>query len=279
MREENLKYRMPLSHTYQNANSFHYSSCNKDKPANKTINYKDYNTTQEDDQEYQLMANNNKNKGKSIINLVSEDLKKEYSNKYNYYNKGLKNIFIISIFLIICIFIEFRYLSPSETNIIVLIMSVISTSFCFLLLINLRGKALIDTYIYVTFYIFAMIESILFFSLFLLKAINFILIYKSINSGACVKKYRCPGYFIYLFILILNLVLFFSFILCIKFIFVLFLEGFKILFMKEKTLFQKQIEINEKKPKNGKIEFDEEHDESNNKSLNHSNSKDELKDE
>ena len=48
--------------------------------------------------------------------------------------------------------------------------------------------------------------------------------------------------------------------------------------MKEKTLFQKQIEINEKQ-NSGKIEFTQEHDKSINESLNHLNSKDELKDE
>ena len=269
MAEENLKYRMPLSHTYQKANNFHFSSYIQDKPANKTINY---NSSREDEQEYQLLANNNKNKGKSIVNLTSEDLKKEYSKKYNYYNNGLNYIFIISIFLIICIFIEFKYLGPLDPNLVILIMSFISAGFCFLQLINLRGKALIDTYVYVTFYICSMIESILFFSIFIIKIINFILTYKSINSGACAKKYRCPGYFIYLFILIINLIIFFSTILCIKFIFVLFSDGFKILFMKEKTIFQKQIEINEKNKKNGK-KFDEEHE-----SLYHLNSKDEPKD-
>ena len=274
MTEENLKYKMPISHTYQNPNNFHFSSYIQDKPANKTLNYKDYNTSREDEQEYQLMANINKNKGKSIINLTSEDLKKEYSDKYNYYNNGLNYIFILSVFLIICIFIEFKYLGPLEPNIIILVMSFISAGFCFLQLINLRGKALIDTYVYVTFYICSMIESILFFSIFIFKLINFILIYKSINSGACSKKYRCPGYFIYLFILILNLIIFFGISLCIKFIFVLFLDGFKILFMKEKTIFQKQIEINEKKDKNDKKVFNEEYE-----SLNHLKSKDELKDE
>ena len=275
MIEENLKYKMPISHTYKNPNIFHFSSYIKEIPANKTINYKDYSTIQEDEQEYQIMANKNKNREKSIINLTSENLKKEYSNKYNYYNSGLKYIFIISFFLIICIFIEFKYLRPSETNIIILIMCVISAGFSFLLLINIRGKALIDTYAYATFYIFLMIESLLFISLFLFKVINFILTYRSINSGECKKKYRCPGYFIYLFILIFNLILFFSISLCIKFVFVLFFDGFNILFMKEKTFFQKQIEINEKKQKSGKIEFAEGHDESINKTL---NSIDELKD-
>ena len=278
MSEENLKYRMPMSHTYENPNKFHFSSYVKDNPANKTTNYRDYSTIKEDEQEYQLMANNNKNKGKSIINLTSENLKKEYLNKYNYYDNGFKYIFIISFLLFFCILIEFRYLGPSETNIVIQIMCVISAGLCFLLLINIRGKALIDIYAYATFYVFSMIESILFFSLFLLKVINFILIYKSINSGTCAKKYRCPGYFIYLFILVLNLVLFFCIILCIKFTFVLFLDGFNILFMKEKTLFQKQIEINEKQ-NSGKIEFTQEHDKSINESLNHLNSKDELKDE
>lgn len=276
--EENLKYRMPISHTYQNPNNLHFSSYIKDKPANNIIKYKDYSTIQEDEQEYQLMASKNKNRDKTIINLTSGNLIKEYSNKYNYYNNGLKGILIISVFLIICIFIEFRHLGPSEINIVILIMCIISAGFCFLLLINIRGKALIDIYLYVAFYIFSMIESIIFITIFLFKIINFILIYKSINSGSCAKKYRCPGYFIYYFILIFNLIIFFSIALCSHFIFVLFLDGFNILFMKEKTLFQKQIEINEKgNIGSGKIEFHEEQDENINSSLNHLNSKDELK--
>ena len=51
-----------------------------------------------------------------------------------------------------------------------------------------------------------------------------------------------------------------GFAIYIKFIFELFLDGFNILILKKKTLFQRQIEINENKGRGGKIEFTDEND-------------------
>ena len=60
-----------------------------------------------------------------------------------------------------------------------------------------------------------------------------------------------------LFLIIFSLVNIAGVILCIKFIYYLFFEVFDILIMKEKTLFQKQLDINkiEDASKNIKIEF------------------------
>ncbi len=59
---------------------------------------------------------------------------------------------------------------------------------------------------------------------------------------------------------ILNICIFLGFAIYIKFIFELFLDGFNILILKKKTLFQRQIEINENKGRGGKIEFTDEND-------------------
>ena len=67
------------------------------------------------------------------------------------------------------------------------------------------------------------------------------------------KKYQCPGYFSYLLLLVFSITIFLSIFGYIKFTFLLFLEAFKILFMKKKTFLQRHIEINEKRIKAEKL--------------------------
>ena len=277
MDEENYRYRMPINKISKNPNTFHFYSYFFDNVISKKRKYRDLSKSPEIEKEYQEMIDN-KNlllKRKSIINLTSEILKNKYNKLYNYYNNGLNQTFIISISLIICIFIEIKNLGPSENNVAILIMSCISASFSFMLIVNIKGKAIIDTYGYIPFYLFSMIESVLFLCLFIFKIINFIIIYNRLNSNACSKKYKCPGYFFYLLVLIINLAIFIGKIFCFKFIYSLFFDGFKILILKKKTLFQEQIELNE--GKGGQIEFVDEKNESIDNSLNQLNSQDELK--
>jgi hypothetical protein len=233
------------------------------------------------EKEYQQISRENLlKKEKTIINLTSEKLQKEYTNKISYLNSGIKNIIILSIFLIFNTFLELKFLGPSETNVAILILCFISSTFCFMLLINIKGKALIDSYGYISFYIISIVESILLLFLFILKLINFIVTFNNLNSnGKCRNKYKCPNYFIYLLILVANLIMFLGFLLCGKSIFILFLDGFNILFLKKKTLFQKQIDIyeEERREKDRKIEFADDTNESINNSLYQLNSKDELK--
>ena len=272
MDEENYRYRMPINKISKNPNTFHFYSYFFDNVISKKRKYRDLSKSPEIEKEYQEMIDN-KNlllKRKSIIDLTSEDLKNKYNKLYTYYNNGLNQTFIISISLIICIF-----LGPSENNVAILIMSCISASFSFMLIVNIKGKAIIDTYGYIPFYLFSMIESVLFLCLFIFKIINFIIIYNRLNSNACSKKYKCPGYFFYLLVLIINLAIFIGKIFCFKFIYSLFFDGFKILILKKKTLFQEQIELNE--GKGGQIEFVDEKNESIDNSLNQLNSQDELK--
>ena len=94
-------------------------------------------------------------------------------------------------------------------------------------------------------------------------------------KDSCKNKYKCPGYFIYLLILICNIIIFLGFLLCGKFSINMFCDGFNVLFLKKKTLFQKQIEIDlkEKKVQDRKIEFTDDKDESINNSLSQLNSK------
>lgn len=281
MEEENFKYRMPINRISKNPNTFHFYSYFLDNVISNTRKYHDFSKSPEIEKEYQEIIDN-KNlilKRKSIINLTSEDLKNRYNKLYNYYNNGLNQTFFISILLIICIFLEIKKIGPSENNIAILIMSCISASFSFMLIINIKGKVLIDSYGYVAFYLFSMIESVLFLCLFIFKIINFILIYYRLNSNSYSKKNRYPGYFFYLLILIINLAIFLGKILCFKFIYNMFFDGFNILFLKQKTLFQEQIELNESKDKGGQIEFIDDKNESINSSLNQLNSQDALKTE
>ena len=278
MEEENFKYRMPMYRTIKNPSTFHFSSFFLDNVISKNRQYQDFSKSPELEKEYQAI-NENKIvlKEKSIINLTSEELKNKYITTYNYYNNGLNQTLIISILLIICIFLEIKYFEPSETNIAILILSSISLSFCFTLIINIKGKALIDTYGYVPFYLFSMIESILFLCLFIFKIANFILIYNKLNGISYSKKIKRPGYFIYLLILMINFIIIFWKMCCFKFIYNLFIDGFNILILKHKTLFQEQIELDESKNKGSQIEFVDDKNESINSSLNQFNSQDEIK--
>ena len=217
-------------------------------------------------------------KAKAIINLTSEDLKNEYSEKVNFYKSGLKNIFFFCCFIIFDIFVELKNFGPSELNVAVLIMSFLSPFLCFLLIVNINGKVLLDIYSFVVFYLFAVIESIIFISLHVIKLINIYFTYKRLRrKGACKNKYKCPGKFMYYLILFMNLIIFLIFLLFIKFIVVLFLDGFNILIMKNKTFAQRQIEINEKNKVGKKIEFTYDKNESINDSLNQLNSNNILK--
>jgi membrane-associated HD superfamily phosphohydrolase len=263
MDDINSKYSKPINQTSKIPSTFHFYSYFLDNIINKNHQYDEYSKFPELEKEYQEISNNkNLLRRKSIINLTSEDLKNKYTTICKYYNSGLNHSFIVSILLIFCLFLELKYLEPSESNIAILIISCISASFCFMLIVNINGQALIDTYGYIPFYLFSMIESVVFLCLFIFKFINFILIYIRLDENSCSKKIKCPANFIYLIIKIVNGIIFIGELFCLKFIFNLFLDGFKILILKHKTFFQKQIEINEKQNKGRKLEFTDDKNES-----------------
>ena len=279
MDNSNSKYQIPFPETIEDYSKFHFSSHYIfDKEKIRQRQYHGYSSSPIIEKEYQQISReNNIKREKSIINLTSEKLKKEYSKKYNYLNNGIKNIFIFSIILIFSTILEFKFLGPSETNVAILIMCCISVSFCFILLVNIKGKALLDSYSYISFYLLSMVESSLLSFIFIFKLINFIIVFKRLNSiDSCRNRYKCPGYSIYLLLLIVNIISFLGFLLCSKFIFDLFCEGFNILILKKKTIFQKQIDIDneEKISKDRKIEFNDENDDSINNTLRELNTND-----
>ena len=211
--------------------------------------YHSFIRTPEMDKEYNDLMNEKKLKKKSaIINLTSQILKEEYTYKYNYFKSGFKFMFLISFMLIVNAFIEFKYLSPSELNVSLLITSFISTGLIIALVINLNEKALLDTVGYSAFYLSAMIESALFFFLLLIKIYDFSLIINELimkynNNLEKENVVEQFSYRAFAFFILFNIVNISGIIFCLKFILDLFLEGFNILILKKKTFAQKQLEI------------------------------------
>jgi hypothetical protein len=209
------------------------------------------------DQEYkQLMNQKNLKRKSGIINLTSEKLKQEYTYKYNYFKSGIKFMLLISIMIVSNTFIEFKYLKITEINISLFITSVISTGLCFALLVNINEKALLDTYGYIAFYLLAMMEAILFFFLFIIKCYDLIFIINELYI-TIKNEVKYPKKQTFVFLIFFSLVNIMGILFCFQFIYHLFFEAFDILIMKEKTLFQKQLDLNkiEKATKDIKIEF------------------------
>ena len=225
-------------------------------------NYHGYNTYPEMDNEYASLLKQKKLKKKSgIINLTSEELKKEYENKNNYLKSYMNIMFLISILSSINSIIEFKYLRPAEKNAAIMILSFISAGLCFVLIVNLNANALIDSFGYQAFYFFAIFEFVIFLVLFVLKFYNFVSVFKELYASTmCKNKIRCPKFSSSIYLFIFNCVIIICQLICVKFIWNLFLEGFRILMKKEKTLFERQLELNlvEKNERNMNKEFVEE---------------------
>ena len=114
----------------------------------------------------------------------------------------------------------------------------------------------------------------------ILKIFNSILNFKRLKKNdLCKDKFKCPGPNINILIHFMNFIIFLLFLFCINFTVVLFLDSFNILISKNKTFFQRQIEINEKKNKGKKNEFKDDKDESLNNSLNQLKNKNKFKTE
>ena len=212
-------------------------------------NYHGFSSNPEMDRDYEslLQQKNAKNKS-SIINLTSDKLKKEFIFKNNYLKSNLKILFFVSILVIIISLFEHKYLKSTELSTVSLIISFISVSFCFILMVNLNAKILLDSFGYISFYLFAILETFLFFSLFLFKCFKFIYDFQEIKSNK-------NGLFKILYI-IFNSIIIFIIGICLKFIKNFFFEAFNTLTKKEKTLFQRQLELNLIEKKEGrKLEF------------------------
>ena len=272
---ENSPYLSPQMNLAERIRKLNNSS--RDNEESLKGNYHGTNSYPEMDKEYtRLLNQKNIKKNSAIIDLTNEELKKEYENKYRYHKKWIRFLFVISILYILNSLIELKYLKPSELNIVLIIMSFISLGLCFILIVNINAKALIDSFGYQAFYFFAIIEKIIFFFLFILKIYYFVHIIQELYlSTKCNKKFKCPDFSFLLFLFIFNCVIILLNLFCIKFSIQLFLEAVNILMKKDKTLFERQLELNliERKEKNRKNKFVNEE----KLDSNRDNSKDDMK--
>ena len=247
-----------------------------DQESTKKRPYHGYSSSPEAEKEYQNIVD--KRKKRCLIDITSEPLKNEYMKKINYLNNGFNLSFILSFLFLIDSYMNLKYLGPSESNVAILILSSLSMAIIFLILVNIKAKILMDPHGYVLFYLFSLILTLVLMTLYMIKIINFILVFRSLNGTKnCRHKYKCPGYSIYLLLLIFSVIIFVGILACIKFIFLVFYDAINVLTMRKKPIIQRQIELNERKEKSGKIEFVE--DESVNNSMNKLNTSDYLKTE
>ena len=260
------------------ASQYHFSSKYiLDSQTPKKREYHSYSSSIDAEKEYQELIT--RPQKRTLVDITSESLKYEYTKKINVLDNGLKHIFIVSLLCLVHCLTEFKILKMSELNVAILVINCISITLILMLFLNIKTKILIDTYGYVFFYLSSIAESVTMISLYALKVVNFVVVYNRLNGGEVCKgrnRGACSGYFGYLLILVLNVIIFVGIFTSMKFIFYLFYDAFSILTKRRKTLFQRQIEINENNPKNGTIEFVDENDSINN-SLNKLNSTDYLK--
>lgn len=247
-----------------------------DQESTKKRPYHGYSSSPEAEKEYQNIVD--KRKKRCLIDITSEPLKNEYMKKINYLNNGFNLSFILSFLFLIDSYMNLKYLGPSESNVAILILSSLSMAIIFLILVHIKAKILMDPHGYVLFYLFSLILTLVLMTLYMIKIINFIVVFRSLNgTKVCRHKYKCPGYSKYLLLLIFSVIIFIGILACIKFIFLLFYDAINVLTMRKKPIIQRQIELNERKEKSGKIEFVE--DESVNNSMNKLNTNDYLKTE
>ena len=248
------------------ASQYHFSSKYiLDSQTPKRREYHSYSSSPDVEKEYQELIT--KPKKTTEIDITSESLKYEYTKKLTVLDNGLKHIFIISLLCLIHCITEFKILKMSELNVAISVINCISITLILMLFLNIKTKILVDTYGYIFFYLSSIAESVIMISLYTLKVVNFVVVYNRLNGGEVCKvrnRGACSGYFGYLLILVLNVLIFVGIFTSIKFIFSLFYDAFNILTKRRKTLFQRQIEINENNPKNGTIEFVDENDSINN---------------
>ena len=259
-------YFSPQMNVQERTRNLHPSINNNNNAMNQ--NYHGFSSHPEADQDYQNLLQQKKNKNKSsIINLTSDKLKKEFIYKDYYLKSNVKIIFFVSLLVIIVSLVENKYLKSNELSTVSLILGFLSISFCFILIVNLNAKVLLDTFGYAAFYLFAILESLLFFSLFVFKCFKFFHDFKEVKSNRH-KLFK-------IFYFIVNCVIILATALCLKFIWTFFWEALNTLTKREKTLFQKQLELNlVEKNEKGKLEFVEEEEKLDN---NGENSKDNMK--
>ena len=229
--------------------NYHYYSSNFNSDETTRLNPSSANNQREEYEQYLYKKKLAKTSG--VVELTSKELIKEYNEKNNYFTIRLFFILFISCLQIFDSILEFKYLKPNELNIIILIMSLLSAAIIILLLTNLYTKVLLNEYIYIIYYSFSIAETFIFWLLFTFKSYAFYFLFDEFyKSKICHNKISCPKKSLINFFLYFNAIIIILILLSTKFIIKLFFEGINILFKKEKTLFQKQFDLNMKNNKN-----------------------------
>ena len=247
---------------------FHFAAeYNLDKNPLGEAKYHSFSNSKEAEDEYQqLQKNKNKNRINSLIEITSKSLKLEYTKKLAYLTKNLKRIFIFSILIIFNSIINLKKFGFSELDVSMIILSSISFTITILLLFNIQTNVLLDLYGYSSFYLFSIFESCILIIIYILKIIDFILTLT--QKSECKKKLICWKNTGYYFIIFFNLIIFVGILFLIKYTLVSFYDAFNVLVLKQKTMVQKQMEINERRMPSDKIEFAEDDNNINNESTN-----------
>lgn len=211
------------------------------------------------EEEYQKFQKD-KLKLKPLIEITSKSLKLEYAKKLEYLNKNLRRLFFLSILILINTLMNLKFFGFSELYIATIILSALSITITLLLLFNIQTNVLLDLYGYSSFYLFSIFESIILIIIYILKIIDFYMIFKNKSKKGALKY----------FIIFLDIIIFCGIIIQIKYTFVSFCDAFNVLILKQKTTAQKQIELNEKKnaQHGDKIEFDDDDNDNDNDKTN-----------
>lgn len=231
---------------------YHYASKHFfDKKQKLEPRYFYHSTDKELEEEYQKFQKD-KLKLKPLIEITSKSLKLEYNKKLEYLNKNLKRLFFLSILILVNTLMNLKCFGFSELYIATIILSALSITITLLLLFNIQTNVLLDLYGYSSFYLFSIFESIILVIIYILKIIDFYMLFQNKSKKGGLKY----------IIIFFDLIIFCGIIIQIKYTFVSFCDAFNVLILKQKTTIQKQMEINERKnaQHGDKIEFDEDND-------------------
>lgn len=186
-------------------------------------------------------------KRSTVVKLTSDELISEYNRNVKYLFSKYKQIIFISILIIIYSIISNKLIGSSGVNLFLIIMCCLTVCFTVILGILIITKTLLDSYSYVVFYLFSIIQNISMIILFCVKIIYTIIEYPEVQSFANCGKgiWLCWDVFIGMVMNGMNIV-------CFVVIFFLFVFPFKMIFRtvnvclkKSKTIFQKQLDINQ----------------------------------
>ena len=226
---------------------------NKDRQIKGKQNYSSVQNMKRilDYQDYQKYVNERNEKAKKVkIELSSEQLKEDYNITLKYLYSNLTKLMIITILSTIFSIVCFRTFGVSENLVYLSISSIISLLLIIFLFMFLYLGSLVDIYNHKVFYGISMVEAINAIFSLLLCIMNIPITYAKLTcKGRKCKKIRIPSKFILYILGGCNVLIIIGFLVNIKFLYALLAEGFNIFTKREKTIIQKQFEINERKKK------------------------------